>query len=141
MGFFFNKNKKSDQQLKEAYFTASQVELIRSRFKSNKTAMVAGWILTILILMGFFSEFLSPYQPTMAGRDKKYENGPPQIPKFWDENGFSFRPFIYGTKRERSIKTNFRWVVTVDREDRRYLRFFVDGWEYSYIDLEWDLPG
>ena len=103
--------------------------------------MVAGWILTILILMGFFSEFLSPYQPTMAGRDKKYENGPPQIPKFWDENGFSFRPFIYGTKRERSIKTNFRWVVTVDREDRRYLRFFVDGWEYSYIDLEWDLPG
>ncbi|MEC8272935.1 MAG: ABC transporter permease, partial [SAR324 cluster bacterium] len=66
MGFFFNKNKKSDQQLKEAYFTASQVELISSRFKSNKTAMVAGWILTILILMGFFSEFLSPYQPTMA---------------------------------------------------------------------------
>ena len=141
MRFFFNKSKKSDQQLKEAYFTASQVELIRSRFKSNKTAMVAGWILTILILMGFFSEFLSPYQPTMAGRDKKYENGPPQIPKFWDENGFSFRPFIYGTKRERSIKTNFRWVVTIDREDRRYLKFFVDGWEYSYIDLEWDLPG
>ena len=64
MGFFFNKNKKSDQQLKEAYFTASQVELIRSRFKSNKTAMVAGWILTILILMGFFCEFLLSLEHT-----------------------------------------------------------------------------
>ena len=131
----------ADQSLKEAYFTASQAQLIRARYKSNRTAMVAGWVLTMMILVGFFSEFLSPYAPTMAGRDKQYENGPPQLPKFWDENGFSLQPFIYGTSRERSIKTNFRWVITVDREDRRYLRFFVEGWRYSYIDLKWNLPG
>ena len=91
MGFFLNKSDAAnDQNLKEAYFTASQGQLIRARYKSNRTAMFAGWVLTLMILLGFFSEFLSPYEPTIAGRDKKYENGPPQIPKFWDENGVSF---------------------------------------------------
>ena len=137
MGFFSNKaDAATDQNQKEAYFTASQGQLIRARYKTNRTAMVAGWVLTLMILTGFFSEFLSPYAPTMAGRDKQYENGPPQIPKFWDENGFSLRPFIYGTKRERSIKTNFRWVISIDRQDRRYLHFFVQGWEYSYIEFD-----
>ena len=132
---FFSKKVSTDinQNQKEAYFTASQGQLIRARYKNNRTAVFAGWVLTFMILIGFFSEFLSPYEPTMAGRDKKYENGPPQIPKFWDENGFSFRPFIYGTKRERSIKTNFRWVVTEDRKDRRYVHFFVEGWQYSLL--------
>ena len=142
MGFFSNKaDAATDQNQKEAYFTASQGQLIRARYKTNRTAMVAGWVLTLMILTGFFSEFLSPYAPTMAGRDKQYENGPPQIPKLWDENGFSFSPFIYGTKRERSIKTNFRWVISIDRQDRRYMHFFVEGWEYSYINIDWDFPG
>ena len=142
MGSFPNKaDAATDQNQKEAYFTASQGQLIRARYKTNRTAMVAGWVLTLMILTGFFSEFLSPYAPSMAGRDKQYENGPPQIPKFWDENGFSFSPFIYGTKRERSIKTNFRWVISIDRQDRRYMHFFVEGWEYSYINIDWDFPG
>ena len=142
MGIFTkNSQSETNQKLKESYFTASQGQLIRSRFKSNRTAMVAGWSLTIMILIGLFAPFLSPYAPSMAGRDKQYENGPPQIPKFWDENGFSPRPFIYGTKRERSVKTNFRWVISVDRDERYYLKFFVEGWQYSFINLSWDLPG
>jgi peptide/nickel transport system permease protein len=94
-----------------------------------------------MILMGYFAPFLSPYDPTIAGRDTEYENGAPQIPKFWDENGFSLRPFIYGTERTRSIETNFRWVTTVNREDRRYVHFFVEGWTYSLLDVNLDLPG
>jgi len=137
-----NSNQKaSDQKLKEAYFTASQGQLIWSRFKSDRTAMIAGWALIAMILMGVFAPSLSPYDPTIAGRDKNYENGAPQIPKFWDENGFSARPFIYSSERERSIKTNFRWVTTINREKRRYVYFFVEGWEYSLLKFSWDLPG
>ncbi len=132
---------KTDQELKEAYFTASQGQLIWSRFKSDRTAMVAGWILIVMVLMGLFAPFLSPYNPTIAGRDKEYENGAPQIPKFWDENGFSARPFLYTLERERSIKTNFRWVTKVNREKRRYVYFFVQDWKYSFINIDWDLPG
>lgn len=131
----------TDQKLKEAYFTASQGQLIWARFKSDRTAMIAGCALILIILMGIFAPVLSPYDPTIAGRDRNYENGPPQIPKFWDENGFSFRPFIYGTSRIRSAKTNFRWVISVDRKDRRYIQFFVQDWEYSFLNFSWDLPG
>ena len=128
-------------KLKEDYFTASQGQLIWARFKSSRSAMIALWALIIMVSMGIFAPFLSPYNPTIAGRDKDYENGAPQIPKFWDENGFSPRPFIYSSTRERSIQTNFRWVTTVDRTERRYVEFFVKGWRYSLIDIEWDLPG
>lgn len=139
----FNRKPSSDksQKLKEAYFTASQGQLIRSRFKRNKASMVAAFVLTMMILMGFFAEFLSPYAPNISGRDKAYENGPPQVPKFWDENGFSARPFLYTLERERSIKTNFRWVITENRDKRRYMKMFVRDWEYSYIDIDWNLPG
>ena len=39
------------------------------------------------------------------------------------------------------MATNFRWVTTVDKEDRRYVYFFVQGWEYSLIDIALGLPG
>lgn len=140
--FFWKKKPSGDkQQLKEAYFTASQGQLIRTRFKKNRSAKIAAWVLTLMILSGFFSDFLSPYSPDMSGRDKQYENGPPQFPIFWDENGFSARPFLYTTERYRSIDTNFRWVLTDNRDKRRYLELWVDDWEYSYIDISWDFPG
>lgn len=124
-----------DQKAKEAYFTASQGQLIWARFKGNRTAMIAAWALILMILMGLFAPFLSPYDPTIAGRNPNYENGAPQFPRFWDENGFSLRPFVYATERERSIKTNFRWVITENRDKRLYVRFFVPGWEYKLLGL------
>jgi peptide/nickel transport system permease protein len=130
-----------DQKKKEAYFTASQGQLIWARFKANRTAMIAAWALIAMVLMGLFAPFLSPYDPTVAGRDKDYENGAPQLPKFWDHNGFSARPFIYAIERERSIKTNFRWVNTVNKEKRRSLVAFPKGWRYSLIEIDWNLPG
>ena len=140
--FFWKKKPSGDkQQLKEAYFTASQGQLIRTRFKKNRSAKIAAWVLTLMILAGFFADFLSPYSPDMSGRDKQYENGPPQFPIFWDENGFSARPFLYTTERYRSIETNFRWVLSYNRDKRRYLELWVDDWEYSFIDIGWDLPG
>jgi peptide/nickel transport system permease protein len=125
----------TDQKLKEAYFTASQGQLIWARFKKQKAAMAGAWILVILILSGIFASFLTPYSPTLAGRDKDYENGAPTIPKFWDENGFSLRPFIYSYERERSIQTNFRWVTTVKRDKRRYVILFPQAEKYSLFGM------
>ncbi len=130
-----------DKKNKEAYFTAGQMELVWSRFKRNHSAMWGARVLILLIMMGVFAPFLSPYNPTIEGRDKTYQNGAPQIPKFWDENGFSFRPFVYTHSRERSAATNFRWVSKEDREARRYVELFVRDWKYNFIDLTLDLPG
>ena len=49
-----------NQKLKEAYFTASQGQLIWQRFKRNKSALAGAWVLIILILSGIFSPFLTP---------------------------------------------------------------------------------
>ncbi|WP_415233994.1 ABC transporter permease [Pseudorhodobacter sp.] len=130
-----------DQKAKEAYFTASQGQLIFARFKSNRTAMIAAWALILMILMGLFAPFLSPYDPTIAGRDEQYENGAPQIPKMWDENGFSWRPFIYATERERSMATNFRWVVKENREQRLYMQFFTRDWDYTIFGIDFNVMG
>jgi len=124
-----------DQQRREAYFTASQGQLIWTRFKKQKSAMAGALVLAALIFSGFFSPFLTPYDPTIAGRDKSYQNGAPQIPKLWDENGFSARPFIYSYERTRSIKTNFRWVTTIRRDKRRYLTFLPEGDKYRFLGM------
>ena len=126
---------------KEAYFTATQMQLVTTRFFANRAAMVAGSILLFMIVISLFAGFLSPYDPTIAGRDKAYENGSPQIPIFWDHNGFSFRPFIHSKTKYRGADTNFRWVYKVDTENRRYITFFPKGWEYKYFAYNINLPG
>ena len=119
----------SNQSAKDAYFTASQGQLIWTRFKKQKAAMVGAWVLVILILSGIFAPFLTPYDPTIAGRDKDYLNGAPTIPQFCDDNGCSIRPFIYAVERERSMPDQFRWVTTVNTDKRQYVQFFVEGSE------------
>ena len=131
----------AERRAREAYFTASQSQLIWARFRKQRAAMVAGVVLIVLVLMGFFAPFLSPYDPTIAGRNKDYMNGAPQIPMFCDHNGCSLRPFLHTPVRERSIKTNFRWVTTIDTEQRRYVQFFVQGAPYSYFGFDFELPG
>jgi peptide/nickel transport system permease protein len=127
-----------DQKRKEAYFTASQGQLIWTRFKKQKAAMVGAAVLAILILSGFFAPFLTPYDPTIAGRNADYQNGAPNIPSFCDENGCSWRPFIYTYERTRSIETNFRWVteINTDLDARRYLVLFPQGDKYTFLGIK-----
>jgi peptide/nickel transport system permease protein len=127
-----------DQKAKEAYFTASQSQLIWARFKKQKAAMVAAAVLLALIISGIFAPFLSPYDPTIAGRNKDYTNGAPQIPQFCDKNGCSMRPFIHAVERERSMATNFRWVTTINEDKRDYVEFFVTGSSYKLFGF---IPG
>ncbi|MBM1688901.1 ABC transporter permease [Sulfitobacter geojensis] len=127
-----------DQTAKDAYFTAGQGQLIWARFKKQKAAVVGAWVLVILILSGIFASFLTPYDPTIAGRDKDYLNGAPTIPQFCDDNGCSLRPFVYALERERSAKTNFRWVTTVNTDKRQYIQFFVEGSEYNLFFMTFD---
>ena len=127
-----------DQKLKEDYFTASQRQLIWARYKKNRSAMVGAAILVWLIASGIFAPFLTPYDPTIAGRDKDYQNGAPQIPNFCDDNGCSFRPFIYTYERTRSIETNFRWVTEINKDKRRYVQLFTQGDKYKLFGMSFN---
>jgi peptide/nickel transport system permease protein len=76
-----------DQSRKEAYFTAGQGQLIWARFKKQRAAMIGGAVLIALILSGFFAPFLTPYDPTIEGRNPDYQNGAPNIPKLSRSSG------------------------------------------------------
>ena len=127
-----------DQKLKEDYFTASQRQLIWARYKKNRSALVGAAILVWLIVSGIFAPFLTPYDPTIAGRDKDYQNGAPQIPNFCDDNGCSFRPFIYTYERTRSVETNFRWVTEINKDKRRYIQLFTEGDKYKLFGMSFN---
>lgn len=121
-----------NDQSKEDYYTASQNQLIWHRFKKQRAARVALFFLGFFIFCGVFAPFLSPYDPTAAGRNADYTNGAPQLPQFCDTNGCSLRPFILGVERYRGADTNFRWV-TRPTEERNYLVLFPKGYEYRLL--------
>lgn len=131
----------AEAKKKEAYFTASQYQLVWARFKKNRSALFAGSILMFFIVIGVFAEFVAPYEPTKAGFDRSYLNGPPQLPRFWDDNGFSARPFVYTYKQKRDENFHLIFEVQKDLDKRRYLKFFVDGWQYHLANTYVDLPG
>lgn len=131
----------AEARAREAYFTASQYQLVWTRFKKQRSAMVAAFVLGFMVLCGVFAPFLSPYDPTIAGRNKDYQNGAPQIPMFCDHKGCSLTPFIHAVERERSIKTNFRWVTAINTEKRLYMTFLPKGWEYKVLRFQINLPG
>lgn len=128
----------ADQATTERYFTASQGQLIRRRFRRNRGAMTGLVVLALLVFCGVFAPFLAPYDPTVAGRDRAYENGAPQIPRFCDERGCSWRSFIHPVKRERSLATNFRWVTTIDTSARNYLVLFPRGAPYRLFGMTFE---
>ncbi|UWQ61965.1 ABC transporter permease [Leisingera caerulea] len=111
-----------DAQLK--YYSASQWTLIWWRFRRHRAAMIAAALLSVMALAGIFAEFVAPYGP--VSRNTQYIEGVPQVPKFCDEGGCSFVPFINGTKTERDPVT-LRAISVPDPEVRHYLQFFVKG--------------
>ena len=114
------------------YYTASQWQLVWWRFRRHKAGMVGAGFLIFLAITALFADFFAPYAGTT--RDSDYVSGPPQLVRFWDHNGFSFQPFVFGLKTERDPVT-LRKIAKPDRETRRYVQFFVRGDSYSFFGL------
>jgi len=125
---------KSIKETKEIlkYYSATQWQLIWWRFRKHRMAMVGALALLFLFILGIFSMFIGPNDPFFRNQD--YILGPPQSLHFWDENGFSIRPFVYGVTTTRDPKT-LRLIPTVDPSVRWYLHFFVKGDPYSFYGL------
>ncbi len=119
-----------DSKEAERYYSASQWQLVWWRFKKHKVALFGGIVLIFLMINGIFAEFIGPYDP--ATRNIDYLLGPPQLPKFWDDNGFSLRPFVHGVSSERDPVT-LAMVATTDSSIRNYIYFFVPGDPYSIL--------
>lgn len=152
----FRRGDKSE--IDDAYYTAGQLALIKARFKRKISGRIAGWILTSIVMMGFFAPFFAPIDPTIRGADAQYRRGAPQAMLWWDEQGFSMRPFSYTYTKagatldlkalaggnldaldamiaSGALSSSNQNKYKIDQQQRRYVQFFVQGWEYSLLDF------
>lgn len=165
----FRKQKPKTDHYDEGYYTAGQFALIKARFMKKTVGLVAGSLLGFMVLVGFFAPFFSPVDPTIQGANPDYRRGAPQMVYFWDENGFSWQPFTYTYTKDKpkidlsalakggslealdaltssgALNSSAQNLFRVDKDQRRYLQFFIKGWEYSVlnielfgIDIKWD---
>lgn len=123
----------ADEQ-KIKYYTASQWQLVWWRFCRNRLALFGAGTLSLFTLITLFAELIAPYNGTTL--DTSYLLGPPQMIRFWDENGFSLRPFVHQVKTKRDPVT-LRMISFTDTSKRRYIRFFVRGDKYKYWGSNW----
>jgi len=113
---------------KDKYYTASQWQLVWTKFKKHRLAIVGMVILLILYSTAIFAEFIAPYVPT--DRREKFIFAPPQQIRFIDEEGrFHLRPFVYSLIADRDLRT-LRRIYTLDTTQRHHLYFFVRGETY-----------
>ena len=118
-------------QAEDAYFIASQWQLIWRKFRRHRLAWIGGSVIAILLVMAVFSEFWSPYD--IYERHTDLVNLPPQRIRIWDQGSFH-RPFVYGVTSERSTTTYF--LEFSEDTSRRYpVRFFVRGAHYKVLGI------
>lgn len=114
------------------YYSATQWQLIWWRFRRHRSGLIAGSLLLLMLVVGLFGGFFAPYDG--ATRNTSYLLGPPQLPHFVDDNGFSLRPFVPAVTTERDPET-LRPIPVFDYSTRRYIQFFVEGDEYQLLGL------
>lgn len=116
----------------EKLYTASQWQLMWRKFKKHKLAIFSGAILVIFYILAILCEFFSPYD--IYKRYNKYIHCPPQRIHFFTGEGFHFRPFIYGTKREIDPVT-WEKIYREDKTRKYPIYFFVHGNRYKLWNL------
>ncbi|MBA7500197.1 MAG: ABC transporter permease subunit [Clostridia bacterium] len=127
-----NDRNKKKISTEEKYYIASQWQLMRRRLVKHKLAIFGGIIVIILYIVAMFCEFFSTQD--MHQRYPEYIFCPPQRIRFFDKNGFYFRPFVYGVKGMRDPET-FRLIYKEDRSKKYPIYFFIHGDKYKLWNL------
>lgn len=131
-----SKIEKSKNKDPKSVYVMSQWELMWRKFRKHKLANISAVVLIFIYLLALFAPFLAPYDK--MDNNAMYIYAQPQIPRFWDENGFSWHPFIY--EYERKIDpVSFRRTYEINKEKRIPIHFFVEGSEYSFFGLKSNL--
>lgn len=117
-------------------YYADQWQLMWWKFRKHRLAMVAAVVVIMMYLSAIFAPFLAPYDPNERHRGFLYV--PPQTIRFRDDNGFSFRPFVYRLVLEIDLETMQRSYVE-DTSERIPIEFCVRGAPYKLFGLKTDM--
>jgi len=113
---------------------ASQWRLMWWSFRRHTLAMVGLVIVLLLYLIGFFAEFVAPFDPQSASAKHVYH--PPQMIHFIDstEEGWRIKPWVQAYTFERD-KFTLQTTFKPDEGKRVYLSFLGKGTPYELLGL------
>jgi len=117
-----------DEKKKEAYYTATQLQLMWWKFRRHRTAIIGSVVLSFFVFIMLFCEFLAPYGS--QARDSGYLFGAPQRPHLYDEDGNFVGLFVYGVTNAFDRET-MQLIVTEDTSTFYKIRFFAKGEPYK----------
>jgi peptide/nickel transport system permease protein len=118
----------SEEKKKEAYYTATQLQLMWWKFRRHRTAIIGTFVLGIFVFIMVFCEFLAPYGS--QSRDGDYLFGGPQKIHFKDASGKFIGPFIYSMTTKFNAET-MQLDLTEDTSTPHKLLFFAKGEPYK----------
>jgi peptide/nickel transport system permease protein len=116
--------------------TESYWSLVWRKFRRNKPGIAGSLMVIILVSLAVFSDFFAPRDPMELNMRFAYR--PPQRVHFFHEGRFSPRPFAYGLLNNYDLETGTA-VWTEDTSQRFFIRFFVQGYEYSFFGIRSNL--
>jgi peptide/nickel transport system permease protein len=128
----FQRKRQEEPGGEERIDTATPWQLMGRRLRRHRLAMLGAAVLAFFYLVAIFADFLAPFDPHRQHKDYAY--APPQRVHFIDENGFHFRPFVYGLASYRHPET-LRKIYVPDPKAKYPLRFFTRGHEYRFWGL------
>jgi peptide/nickel transport system permease protein len=126
------KSERAELSAEERYYLASQWQMMWRKFRRHKLAIVGSAVLLVLYLSAILADFLAPYPKEI--RFEKFGYRPPTPVHLFDKEGRFRGPFVYGTTKERDMKT-LEAIYTVDPSAVYPLRFFVQREPYSVLGL------
>ncbi len=109
----------------------SQGQLMWRAFKRHKLAIGAAVILIGFYFVALMSGFVAPNHQNQRWEEFVY--APPQKLNFIDQEGnFSFRPFVYGFKKEMDPVT-WQRVYKIDKKKKYPVYFITEGESYKFM--------
>jgi len=117
--------------LADSYYTATQWQLIRRKFRKHKLARVGLVVLFILYTVAIFGEFFAVHD--MARRDTDFILTPPSRVRLFDEGRF-VGPFVYGLDATEDART-WRRIYLENTDEVHRIGLFVRGDPYKLFGL------
>lgn len=108
-------------------------QLMWRQFKKHKLAIGASILLIIFYFVAATAGFFSVSNPNQ--RNASYIFAPPQLPRFFDEEGnFQIRPFVYDMEQKMD-PVSFRRTYDFNQEKKLPVYFFIRGDSYKILGL------
>lgn len=120
--------KTQNSDTEERISVATQWQLMWWRFRKHKIAKIGAIFVIAFYVVTLFADFLAYSDPTFVEAQRSLLS--PHGIQWIDEGRLA--PFVYGLKGSRD-PTTFKRVYVVDPTQKYPIRFFGEGFEYTFL--------